>query len=133
MGVLHKVYLDDADDWEKPTVGYGAGGLVGSEPADTGRLCVCVKCKTHLTTTNDLLSKQFQGSRGKAYLFNRVINITEGSPEHKQMTTGLHIVRDISCTCCNSILGWKYDKAYEEAQRYKEGRYILEVAAFKNV
>lgn len=33
---------------------------------------------------------------------------------------------DISCRCCNSVLGWKYVHAEEEAQRYKIGKYILE-------
>lgn len=42
------------------------------------------------------------------------------------MTTGRHIVRDISCRTCRVVVGWKYDKAYEPAEKYKEGKYILE-------
>jgi hypothetical protein len=69
------------------------------------------------------------------------------------MTTGNHTVRDIYCCKCKTILGWKYvsvlfcpfipfpipvlltdppvlrvkqDKAYEQSQKYKEGKYILE-------
>ena len=67
------------------------------------------------------------------------------------MTTGNHTVRDIYCCKCGTILGWKYvsipfpnplpsacplttnsslllwqDKAYEQSQKYKEGKYILE-------
>lgn len=42
------------------------------------------------------------------------------------MTTGRHIVRDISCRQCNHVVGWKYDKAYETTEKYKEGKYILE-------
>jgi len=30
------------------------------------------------------------------------------------------------CITCNSVLGWKYEVAYEESQKYKEGKYILE-------
>jgi hypothetical protein len=26
------------------------------------------------------------------------------------------------------VLGWKYEKAFEESQKYKEGKYILEKA-----
>jgi hypothetical protein len=44
------------------------------------------------------------------------------------MTTGRHIVRDISCRTCRVIVGWKYDKAYEPNEKYKEGKYILEEA-----
>lgn len=42
------------------------------------------------------------------------------------MTTGRHIVRDIACKQCKETVGWKYDKAYEAAEKYKEGKYILE-------
>lgn len=44
------------------------------------------------------------------------------------MMTGRHIVRDVSCKKCNTKLGWMYEFATEEAQRYKEGRVILEQA-----
>lgn len=42
------------------------------------------------------------------------------------MTTGLHTIVDIYCNCCNQIVGWKYEAAYEKNQKYKEGKYILE-------
>ncbi len=42
------------------------------------------------------------------------------------MTTGRHVVRDICCRQCKKKVGWKYDKAYESSQKYKEGNYILE-------
>jgi len=42
------------------------------------------------------------------------------------MTTGKHIVRDISCVSCKSVVGWKYDRAYEPSEQYKEGKFILE-------
>lgn len=44
------------------------------------------------------------------------------------MLTGRHMVRDVSCKCCDTKLGWIYEFATEEAQRYKEGRVILERA-----
>lgn len=42
------------------------------------------------------------------------------------MTTGKHIVRDIFCRQCKGTVGWKYDRAYESTEKYKEGKYILE-------
>ena len=42
------------------------------------------------------------------------------------MTTGRHVVRDIACRQCNETVGWKYDKAYEASEKYKEGKFILE-------
>lgn len=44
----------------------------------------------------------------------------------RNMTTGRHVVRDINCKQCNETVGWKYDKAYEQTEKYKEGKYILE-------
>ena len=42
------------------------------------------------------------------------------------MTTGRHLVRDISCRQCGETVGWKYDKAFENSEKYKEGKFILE-------
>lgn len=42
------------------------------------------------------------------------------------MTTGRHVVRDIACKQCGDTVGWKYDKAYEASEKYKEGKFILE-------
>jgi len=27
---------------------------------------------------------------------------------------------------CDALVGWKYEEAFEESQKYKEGRFILE-------
>lgn len=40
--------------------------------------------------------------------------------------TGLHTVADIFCTVCHARLGWKYLRAVEKDQKYKEGRFIVE-------
>jgi hypothetical protein len=42
------------------------------------------------------------------------------------MTTGRHVVRDITCRQCDTVVGWKYDKAYEAQEQYKENKFILE-------
>jgi len=54
------------------------------------------------------------------------VNIKAGEAAERNMTTGRHVVRDISCRQCGSTVGWKYDKAYEQSEKYKEGKYILE-------
>jgi len=74
------------------------------------------------------MSRQFNGQHGRAFLFETVVNTTEGPSEERTMTTGLHIVRDIYCSKCGQTLGWKYDKAFEPQQKYKEGKFILEKA-----
>lgn len=45
---------------------------------------------------------------------------------NRQLVTGAHVVADISCVICSSVLGWKYVDAKEALQRYKIGKFILE-------
>ena len=47
------------------------------------------------------------------------------------MLTGRHWVRDVYCKKCEEKLGWMYEFAMEEQQRYKESRVILERALVK--
>jgi len=73
-----------------------------------------------------MVSRAFNGQHGRAYLFDNVVNVVEGDPSERQMTTGNHIVRDIYCVKCGTTMGWKYDFACNPEQKYKEGKYILE-------
>jgi hypothetical protein len=36
------------------------------------------------------------------------VNITMSPVEERTLSTGVHSVADIQCTCCNTTLGWKY-------------------------
>lgn len=92
------------------------------------RVYCCSGCKTHVTEHDDLVSKSFQGRHGRAFLFNNVVNVTLGPREERMLITGLHTVVDIFCTCCSANLGWKYEHAFEETQKYKEGKFIVETA-----
>ncbi|KAK2724082.1 protein yippee-like 1 isoform X2 [Artemia franciscana] len=68
----------------------------------------CVHCRAHLANHDELISKSFQGSQGRAYLFNSVVNVGCGPAEERVLLTGLHAVADIYCECCKTTLGWKY-------------------------
>lgn len=68
----------------------------------------------------------FQGRHGRAFLFTHVMNIVVGAKEDRTLMTGLHTVADVLCGDCNEVLGWKYERAYEPTQKYKEGKFILE-------
>jgi Fe-S-cluster-containing dehydrogenase component len=102
-------------------------GLSYNVYLNSSRIFGCKNCKTHLSNHDDIVSKNFRGQHGKAYLFTSVVNIHEDSPVERNMTTGRHVVRDITCRQCDTIVGWKYDKAYESQEKYKEGKFILEV------
>jgi hypothetical protein len=43
-------------------------------------------------------------------------------PSERVMLTGRHWVRDVYCKKCEEKLGWMYEFAMEEQQRYKESR-----------
>ncbi|KAH7435411.1 hypothetical protein KP509_06G063600 [Ceratopteris richardii] len=86
----------------------------------------CRMCHTHLAKFDDLMSKTFHCRRGKAYLYSSVVNVIVGDYEQRMMTTGMHVVADIYCIHCNQNVGWRYETAYEESQKYKEGKFILE-------
>lgn len=101
-------------------------GLTYNIYLNSSRIYGCKNCKTHLSNHDDILSRNFRGQHGKAYLFDSVVNVTESDPNERNMTTGRHIVRDIQCRQCKETVGWKYDKAYETSEKYKEGKFILE-------
>ncbi|OAY59507.1 hypothetical protein MANES_01G036800v8 [Manihot esculenta] len=67
-----------------------------------------------------------QGKGGRAFLFSHAMNIIVGAKEDRNLRTGLHTVADICCADCRQVLGWKYERAYEASQKYKEGKFILE-------
>ncbi|CCF36190.1 yippee protein, partial [Colletotrichum higginsianum] len=46
---------------------------------------------------------------------------------NRQLVTGWHVVADITCVLCSAKLGWKYVDAKELSQKYKVGKFILEV------
>jgi len=72
------------------------------------------------------IPQSFHSHHGPAYLFNHAVNVTLGPPEERDMTTGRHVVRNLFCIGCSTVLGWRYEAAYEDAEKYKEGKYILE-------
>nr|GMC50808.1 protein yippee-like At5g53940 [Ipomoea batatas] len=91
-----------------------------------GRTYNCKFCKTQLALADDLVSRAFHCRRGKAYLFNNVVNNMVGPLEERMMLSGMHTVADIFCCCCGQIIGWKYEAAHEKSQKYKERKFVLE-------
>ena len=92
------------------------------------RVFSCANCECPLTNRAELISTRFTGATGRAFLFNRVVNLNYSDCQDRVMLTGRHMVRDVSCKNCDTKLGWLYEFATEDNQRYKEGRVILERA-----
>ncbi|KAJ1969480.1 hypothetical protein H4R35_006126 [Dimargaris xerosporica] len=89
---------------------------------DHGKIYTCNNCQAHLASHTDMISQGFHGRHGPY-----------GRKEDRLLMTGLHTVIDIACNCCQTTLGWRYMKAYEASQKYKEGRYILERARIAKI
>lgn len=100
----------------------------------------CVTCATDIAFASQIVSKGFTGRHGRAYLVSppgisegnkdrkstKLVNIKIGRPVNRELLTGAHVVADVSCMICSSVLGWKYLDAKEQTQKYKIGKYILE-------
>eukprot|EP00042_Codosiga_hollandica_P056381 m.811357 g.811357 ORF g.811357 m.811357 type:complete len:83 (-) comp59334_c0_seq3:3211-3459(-) len=56
----------------------------------------------------------------------RRVNVQAGPVQDKMLMTGLHAVCDVHCLICRQYVGWKYENAYEQEQKYKIGKFILE-------
>ncbi|KAJ1937679.1 hypothetical protein EC988_007820, partial [Linderina pennispora] len=80
----------------------------------------------HIARIDDVISRTFQGRHGRAYLTEAVVNEKLGACEDRLLMTGIHTVCDLCCIVCDSVVGWKYIRAHDRSQQYKEGRYVLE-------
>ncbi|XP_040867631.1 protein yippee-like At3g08990 isoform X2 [Glycine max] len=87
----------------------------------------CKHCRTHFALEDDVISRSFICRHGMAHLFDKVVNVTFGEKEERMMLSGLKTVVDIFCVACGSILGWRYEVVHEQNQKYKEGKFILEM------
>ncbi|WVN91156.1 uncharacterized protein L203_106410 [Cryptococcus depauperatus CBS 7841] len=96
--------------------------------SDDRPVFTCHACSEVVALQDELVSKSFTGLSGRAYLMNSTINTVLGKIEDRKLLTGTHTVADLQCANCDASLGWMYIKAPNGEQRYKEGRYILEVA-----
>ncbi len=55
------------------------------------------------------------------------VNIVQGTKQLRDMITGKYLVSDIRCHQCGNLVGWKYHHSEVKNQKYKEGKYILEL------
>jgi len=98
-----------------------------------GNLYICAQCGMHLSRTILLESRQFQGNSGQAILVTKIWNYRSGPKEDKQLRTGPHTIQDTFCIGCGSKVGWRYVHAYQQSQKYKENKFILELAYIKEI
>ncbi|KAF4041033.1 Yippee zinc-binding/DNA-binding/Mis18 [Phytophthora infestans] len=92
----------------------------------------CADCGNVVADRDDVVSKTFFGRTGKAFLMNNMYNICVGPARNRYLMTGMHSIADVLCSQCDFVLGWKYIKAMESSQKYKEGKFIMEQAVVED-
>ncbi|RZS23340.1 hypothetical protein BHM03_00056251 [Ensete ventricosum] len=116
LGILLLSGLARRDGW--------AAAMEGS--VGLPRVYSCSNCGNHVCLHDDIISKSFHGTHGRAFLFSHGRNIVMGPKQDRLLMTGIHTVADAYCCDCGEVLGWRYERAYEETQRYKEGKFVFE-------
>jgi RNase P subunit RPR2 len=101
-------------------------GRLFLENLDGDKVYSCKRCCTHLVDKKELVSKNFHGKTGRAFLFNSAVNVDFGPEKDKIMMTGLHTIKSVICKKCRQVIGWTYVFAYEQREKYKEGKFIIE-------
>ncbi|TMW67435.1 hypothetical protein Poli38472_011055 [Pythium oligandrum] len=117
---------DDSEPRDKTTSFYGLKTELYE--FDGMRAFRCAECGSVVADRDEVIAKSFFGRTGKAYLLNSMFNVRTGSPRNRYLMTGMHTICDVHCKCCNATLGWKYLRAMELSQKYKEGKFIMERA-----
>ena len=96
------------------------------ETPDLKIIC-CKGCSSHLCLSDLIISDQFSGSSGPAYLVDKLINIEyDKQLKETKMRTGVYEINKIRCHQCKFELGWYYKKAHSYSETYKEGKYVIE-------
>ncbi|KAG7220447.1 hypothetical protein INR49_003316 [Caranx melampygus] len=59
---------------------------------------------------------------------NKCAQQLEGEKHPRASVADILVLSDIYCENCKTTLGWKYEHAFESSQKYKEGKFIIELA-----
>lgn len=96
------------------------------------QIITCKSCSSHLCLSDLILSDNFSGSTGPAYLVDNLINVQiNPKTEDTQMKTGAYKINKVECHQCLKTLGWYYKKSYSYSETYKEGKFVIEKSFIK--
>ncbi|CDO77123.1 hypothetical protein BN946_scf184606.g5 [Trametes cinnabarina] len=88
---------------------------------------VCAHCSTRLAHTSQIVSRAYRGHAGKAALFTTVKNVVLDPPSILLMDSGAYTIQEFICKTCEAYLGWKFYRAHDGPERWKEGHFVLEL------
>ena len=67
--------IDDQETYKKKSENDVKMGRVYLEHFGGSKLFLCAQCDTFLTNRAELISTRFTGATGRAFLFNKVVNL----------------------------------------------------------
>ncbi|KAI0699149.1 hypothetical protein C8T65DRAFT_659973 [Cerioporus squamosus] len=91
------------------------------------RILACSECHTRIAHTSSLVSTAFRGHSGKAAMFTETRNIALDPPSILLMDSGTYTIQEFICKTCEAYLGWRFVRAHDVPERWKEGHFILEL------
>lgn len=94
----------------------------------------CKRCHSHICTKSLVVAGDFTGNYGPAMFVTGVLNTELGEDtERKRMVTGRYEIKSLLCHQCHEDLGWKYLYSESDRQKYKEGKYVVELEHLESV
>eukprot|EP00440_Ansanella_granifera_P005571 gb/GFBE01006051.1/.p1 GENE.gb/GFBE01006051.1/~~gb/GFBE01006051.1/.p1 ORF type:complete len:551 (+),score=70.55 gb/GFBE01006051.1/:1-1653(+) len=96
-------------------------------PEDDAVVYHCTRCRSPILRTKDIVSTNYHGARGPAFLVNQLYNtVVDRAPYSAAFVTGAYSVCDVACAGCSIQLAKKYMDAREPSNRFKIGKFLLE-------
>lgn len=95
---------------------------------------ICANCSSDVASSSALIWEGYMGIQQPAYLFRETVNVGPCSSEREErLATGVYTLVDVQCQCCSHVLGWKYIRACNYEQKYKEGGTLMQQDALQRV
>ena len=90
------------------------------------QIITCKGCSSHLCLSDLILSDNFNGASGPAYLVEDLINIEFNlQSEETPMKTGVYKINKVKCHQCKNQLGWYYKNLIHLLKLIKKGNLLL--------
>merc|ERR1712232_570744 len=96
-------------------------------PEDHSIVFHCRKCSSPILQFCDIVSNNYRGALGPAFLVDRLFNVSvDGVAYSASFVTGGYTVSDVACAVCRVFLGKKYLEARDLVNGFKVGKFLLE-------
>ncbi|KAK4354001.1 hypothetical protein RND71_026195 [Anisodus tanguticus] len=91
------------------------------------RIYSCCKCRNHIALHDDIVSKKFQvGKQWESLFIYACHECSDRAKGGLAPNDWFAYFADVKCSDYGEVLGWNYERAYDESQKYKEGKFVLE-------